>query len=43
MLRLLICLSMILQGCASHAVRCESHLQPVNSTSVNPIPVKGAP
>jgi hypothetical protein len=37
MLRLIVCFSILLQGCASHAVRCESHLQPIN-----PAPVKSA-
>ena len=30
MLRFIICFSLLLQGCAAHAVRCESHLQPIN-------------
>jgi hypothetical protein len=30
MFRFIICFSILLQGCASHTVRCESHLQPIN-------------
>jgi hypothetical protein len=38
MFRFIICLSILLQGCASHAVRCESHLQPINAPAPKSAP-----
>jgi hypothetical protein len=31
MTRLILCLTVLLQGCSSHAVRCDSHLQAINA------------
>jgi hypothetical protein len=38
MFRFIICFSILFQGCASHAVLCESHLQPINAPAVKSAP-----
>ncbi len=38
MFRFIICFSILLQGCASHAVRCESHLQPIKASTAKSAP-----
>jgi hypothetical protein len=36
-MRLLLCLAFMLTACASHTVRCDKHLQPINQpTSARP-------
>lgn len=30
-MRLIICIAWLLSGCSNHAVRCDSHLQPINA------------
>jgi hypothetical protein len=31
MARIIFCLTLLLQACASHVVRCDAHLQPINA------------
>jgi hypothetical protein len=31
MTRFILCLTVFLHACASHAVRCDAHLQPINA------------
>jgi hypothetical protein len=31
MARWILCLTVLLQACTSHAVRCDAHLQPINA------------
>jgi hypothetical protein len=40
-MRLLCCLLLLLSGCASHAVRCDGHLHPINATL--PVPASVLP
>lgn len=35
-MRLLSCLLLLLSGCASHGVRCDGHLRPINATEPTP-------
>jgi hypothetical protein len=36
MARLIICFTLLLQACASHAVRCDAHLQAINAPAGKP-------
>lgn len=40
MMRVMFCLFLLLPACASHAVRCDAHLRPINAQA--PVPAKGA-
>jgi hypothetical protein len=37
-MRVVCCLCLLLTACASHAVRCDGHLQPINPRPVVPGP-----
>jgi hypothetical protein len=36
MARIIFCLTLLLQACASHVVRCDAHLQPINAPRATP-------
>jgi hypothetical protein len=38
MARFIVCFILLLQGCASHALRCDAHLQPINAPAAKPAP-----
>ena len=40
MARLILCLTLLLQACASHNVRCDAHLQPINAAAENGAPTE---
>jgi hypothetical protein len=31
MARIIVCVTLLLQACGSHVVRCDAHLQPINA------------
>jgi hypothetical protein len=35
MARVIICLTLLLQACGSHVVRCDAHLQPINAPAAD--------
>jgi hypothetical protein len=39
-MRVMVCLFLLLPACATHAVRCDAHLRPINAQA--PDPGKGA-
>jgi len=38
MARWILCFTVVLQACASHAVRCDTHLQPINAPAAKSAP-----
>jgi hypothetical protein len=43
MARWILCFSVVLQACTSHAVRCDAHLQPINAPAAKSVPAVPAP
>jgi uncharacterized lipoprotein YmbA len=41
-MRLLFCALFLLSGCASHKLRCDAHLLPINPPAPAPAPAQGA-
>jgi hypothetical protein len=42
-MRLFVSLCWLLAGCASHTVRCDAHLQPINVTKSASAPPRSSP